>query len=93
MSHDLRRVHVPPLPHGRHVWTEGERDRATTPSKDNHLVGAVVDREATRFDVVGDEGGRGHVVEDVTLATPSNTSCTRRQCHFSYWPSKQLMNF
>jgi hypothetical protein len=91
MSHDLRRVHVQPLPHGRHVRAEGEGDRSATPGENNHLVGAVVDRETAGFNVVGDEGGRGHVVEDVTLPTSSDTPCTRRHCHYGEWRSKQLI--
>ncbi len=73
MSHDERGVHVQPLSHRRHVRAESEGDGAPAPREDDHLIRAGVDGKMSGLDVVGDEGGRGYVVQDVPLSTPSGT--------------------
>ncbi len=82
MSHEVRGVHVQPLAHRRYVRAEGEGDRAPASSEDYHLVRAGVDGKTSGLDVVGDEGGRSHVIQDVTLPTSSGTSRARRHLHF-----------
>ena len=82
MPHDEGGVHVQPLAHCRHVRAEGERDGAPAPREDDHLVRTGVDPKMSGLDVVGDEGSRGHVVQDVPLPTTSGTSRAWRHLHF-----------